>query len=58
MCSATRSSVMDADAEAETRLNITSAYAESNIKEVLDKLDRELVGLAPVKDRIREIAAL
>jgi probable Rubsico expression protein CbbX len=30
----------------------------SNIQEVLDKLDRELVGLVPVKTRIREIAAL
>ncbi|MFN3868657.1 MAG: CbbX protein [Hyphomicrobiaceae bacterium] len=30
----------------------------SNIQEVLDKLDRELVGLKPVKTRIRETAAL
>jgi probable Rubsico expression protein CbbX len=30
----------------------------SGIDEVLDTLDRELVGLAPVKTRIREIAAL
>ena len=33
-------------------------YRESGIAEVFDKLDRELIGLAPVKTRIREIAAL
>ena len=33
-------------------------YRESGIAEVFDKLDRELIGLAPVKSRIREIAAL
>jgi probable Rubsico expression protein CbbX len=31
---------------------------ESQVREVLDELDRELVALAPVKTRIREIAAL
>ena len=30
---------------------------QSQVSEVLDQLDRELVGLAPVKARIREIAA-
>ncbi|MCL2658058.1 MAG: CbbX protein [Betaproteobacteria bacterium] len=33
-------------------------YRESGIAEVLDQLDRELIGLLPVKSRIREIAAL
>jgi probable Rubsico expression protein CbbX len=33
-------------------------YRESGIAEVLDQLDNELVGLLPVKSRIREIAAL
>src|ERR1022692_2710752 len=28
------------------------------ISEMLDRLDREVIGLAPVKDRVREIAAL
>jgi probable Rubsico expression protein CbbX len=32
-------------------------YRDSGIAAVLDQLDRELVGLAPVKGRIREIAA-
>jgi probable Rubsico expression protein CbbX len=31
---------------------------DSHVGEVLDELDRELVGLAPVKSRIRDIAAL
>ena len=42
----------------ETLLDISTAYENSNIKEILDELDRELVGLFPVKERIREIAAL
>ena len=39
-------------------IDLQAAFASSGIKEVLDQLDRELVGLAPVKQRIREIAAL
>ena len=39
-------------------VDLASAYAESGVAEVLDQLDRELIGLAPVKTRIREIAAL
>lgn len=35
-----------------------AALAESGISELLAQLDRELVGLAPVKARIRDIAAL
>src|SRR5580704_14162507 len=31
---------------------------ETNVIEVLDQLDRELIALLPVKTRIREIAAL
>ena len=30
-------------------------FRDSHVSEVLDELDRELVGLAPVKSRIREI---
>ncbi len=37
---------------------VGSACADFNVEEVLDQLDRELVGLKPVKTRIREIAAL
>ena len=39
-------------------IDIDDVYRASNIQEVLDKLDRELVGLTSVKTRIREIAAL
>src|SRR3972149_2709611 len=38
-------------------LDVTQAFKDSNIQEVLDGLDRELVGLKSVKTRIREIAA-
>jgi probable Rubsico expression protein CbbX len=46
------------DAAPEAPLDITAAYAESNIGAIIEQLDRELIGLAPVKSRIREIAAL
>jgi probable Rubsico expression protein CbbX len=39
-------------------LDLDAAYQESQVGEVLAKLDRELIGLAPVKNRIREIAHL
>jgi probable Rubsico expression protein CbbX len=39
-------------------VNLEEEFAKSNVSEVLDKLDRELIGLKPVKTRIREIAAL
>jgi probable Rubsico expression protein CbbX len=39
-------------------IDLEAEFRESNIQEVLDKLDRELVGLKPVKTRIREVAAL
>src|SRR2546430_7049814 len=39
-------------------VDLGAAYRGSNIEQVLDELEGELVGLAPVKRRIREIAAL
>ncbi|MDB6088921.1 MAG: rubsico expression protein CbbX [Gammaproteobacteria bacterium] len=39
-------------------LDLDAAFRDSHVGEVLDELDRELVGLAPVKSRIRDIAAL
>jgi len=39
-------------------LDVDDIRAESEVDAVLDRLDAELVGLAPVKTRIREIAAL
>jgi probable Rubsico expression protein CbbX len=42
---------------AATELSLETAFAESQIGQVLDKLDAELVGLEPVKSRIRDICA-
>jgi probable Rubsico expression protein CbbX len=39
-------------------VDLQAILREANVQDVLDQLDRELVGLAPVKRRIREIAAL
>ncbi len=39
-------------------IDLQALLAESGVGEVLDELDRELVGLAPVKTRLREIASL
>ena len=39
-------------------VDLDAAYATSGVGDVLAQLDRELIGLAPVKTRIREIAAL
>ena len=39
-------------------LDLQAALAESQVEELLGTLDAELVGLVPVKTRIREIAAL
>lgn len=39
-------------------VDLRSAFESSGVKEILEELDRELVGLVPVKRRIREIAAL
>ncbi len=40
------------------RINLAEEFAQSGVGPVLKQLDDELVGLAPVKSRIREIAAL
>ena len=42
----------------DTPVDLDAAFRDSQIQEVLDKLDRELIGLQPVKTRIRETAAL
>ncbi len=38
--------------------DLEAVFRDSHIGEVLDELDAQLVGLAPVKSRIRDIAAL
>jgi probable Rubsico expression protein CbbX len=42
----------------EAPVNLGEAMRDTQVTEVLDRLDRELVGLKPVKARVREIAAL
>lgn len=39
-------------------VDLRAEYESSGVREVLDELDAELIGLAPVKERIRETAAL
>jgi len=45
-------------AAAADRVDLKALLADSNVTEVLDELDAELIGLKPVKARIRDIAAL
>ncbi len=44
--------------DATARLDLTALQADSGVNEVLDELDAELIGLKPVKTRVRDIAAL
>ena len=41
-----------------TPRTVASVLADTQVEAVLDELDRDLVGLAPVKARVRDIAAL
>ena len=43
---------------ATSQLNLKQLYSETNIQKVLTLLDDELIGLKPVKDRIKEISSL
>jgi probable Rubsico expression protein CbbX len=47
----------DATVAAE-RVDLRALVADTHVSDVLDELDRELIGLAPVKARVRDIAAL
>ena len=42
---------------AEAHVDLHALLREANVQDVIETLDRELVGLAPVKQRIRDIAA-
>lgn len=42
----------------DTLVNLRDEYNKTQIQEVLDELEHEVIGLIPVKTRIREIAAL
>jgi probable Rubsico expression protein CbbX len=39
-------------------VSLATAHASAGIDEVFENLDRELIGLVPVKDRVREIGSL
>jgi probable Rubsico expression protein CbbX len=43
---------------ASAKINLAAEFAQSGVGPVLQQLEDELIGLAPVKQRIREIAAL
>ncbi len=49
---------IDRDAPPGEPLDLEAAYRDSHVGEVIESLERELIGLAPVKRRIRDIAAL
>ena len=42
----------------DTLVNLQEEYEKTQIQEVIDELEKELIGLKPVKTRIKEIAAL
>ena len=39
----------------DSSVDLASAYSDSGVADVLEQLDRELIGLKPVKTRIREM---
>jgi len=45
-------------ADANARFDLQAALGDTRVNEVLEELDRELVGLVPVKSRVRDICAL
>ena len=48
----------EAPSASDARIDLAAEYADAGIGDVLERLDHDLVGLAPVKRRVREIAAL
>ena len=50
-------SATDARAEAPASVDLSAILREARVTEALEQLDRDLVGLRPVKTRLREIAA-
>ena len=54
----TESASAESAAAPAEQIDLQQELRETQIEEVLEKLDRELIGLVPVKTRIRETAAL
>jgi probable Rubsico expression protein CbbX len=50
--------MMDEMVAEQASIDLDAAYGASNVQALLDELDRDLIGLLPVKTRIREIASL
>lgn len=48
----------NADDTAPITVDLKREYEDAGVRDVLEELDRDLIGLAPVKKRIRETAAL
>ena len=48
----------DAAPQAITHVDLKAEYEASGVAAILDELEHELIGLQPVKQRIREVAAL
>lgn len=48
----------DAAPVAVTHVDLKAEYEASGVAAILDELEHELIGLQPVKQRIREVAAL
>ena len=49
---------MNAETQIPTTVDLAASYGESGVRDVLRELDETLIGLAPVKKRIKETAAL
>lgn len=58
MTDATATELDRTETTAADRVDLGALLADSRVSEVLDELDKELIGLKPVKERIRDIAAL
>ncbi len=52
------SAIKEPEPATAAKINLAEEFAQSGVGPVLQQLDDELIGLAPVKQRIREIAAL
>jgi probable Rubsico expression protein CbbX len=53
----TATGTVDAAAPADDSVDLNALLADSRVNEVLEELDAELIGLQPVKTRVRDIAA-
>lgn len=50
-------SLIECDGQENVQIDLDQTFRETKVQEILDELDRQLVGLQKVKSRIKEIAA-